>query len=79
MGLGLDHAEARVQLSVETRYIGAAANVVESRVTQVLEDSLAGIEGVATPLGELSINENRDAEHEAVVQVVEGGTFTVLE
>jgi branched-chain amino acid transport system substrate-binding protein len=44
-----------------------------------IKDGLAGIEGVATPLGELSINENRDAEHEAVVQVVEGGTFTVLE
>jgi branched-chain amino acid transport system substrate-binding protein len=44
-----------------------------------IKDGLAGIEGAATPLGELSINENRDAEHEAVVQVVEGGTFTVLE
>lgn len=44
-----------------------------------IKDGLAGLQDVATPLGSLSINENRDAEHEAVVQVVEGGTFTVLE
>ena len=31
-----------------------------------------------TPLGELTINEDRDAEHPPVVQVVEGGKFTVL-
>ena len=30
-------------------------------------------------LGELSINQDRDAEHEAVVQVVQDGKFTVLE
>lgn len=44
-----------------------------------IQEGLAGIQDVATPLGSLSINEDRDAEHEAVVQVVEGGTFTVLE
>src|SRR5918999_858647 len=35
-------------VSVETRYIGAAANVVETRVTQVLEEALAGVEGLQT-------------------------------
>ncbi len=44
-----------------------------------IKDGLAGLQDVPTPLGPLSINENRDAEHEAVVQVVENGTFTVLE
>ena len=33
-------------VSVETFYKGASAEVVESQVTKVLEDSLAGIEGV---------------------------------
>jgi multidrug efflux pump len=33
-------------VSVETRYKGASAEVMESQVTKVLEDSLAGIEGV---------------------------------
>ncbi|MBI3708369.1 MAG: efflux RND transporter permease subunit [Proteobacteria bacterium] len=33
-------------VSVETTYRGASAEVVESRVTQPLEDSLAGIEGI---------------------------------
>ena len=35
-------------VSVETRYIGAAANVVETRITQVLEEQLAGLEGLQT-------------------------------
>jgi len=35
-------------VSVETRYIGASANVVETRVTQVLEEQLAGVEGLQT-------------------------------
>ncbi|MGB5562282.1 MAG: efflux RND transporter permease subunit [Sedimenticolaceae bacterium] len=33
-------------VSVETVYRGAAANVVESRITQVLEDRIAGVEGI---------------------------------
>src|SRR5260221_5636299 len=33
-------------VTVETRYVGASAEVVESQITKVLEDSLAGIEGV---------------------------------
>ncbi|HET9427347.1 MAG TPA: efflux RND transporter permease subunit [Allosphingosinicella sp.] len=35
-------------VSVDTRYIGAAANVIETRVTQVLEAQLAGLEGLQT-------------------------------
>jgi multidrug efflux pump len=33
-------------ISIQTTYTGAAANVVESRVTEVLEEQLAGIEGI---------------------------------
>jgi len=33
-------------VTVETKYRGASAEIVESRVTKVIEDSLAGIEGV---------------------------------
>ena len=33
-------------VSIDTTYTGASAGVVETRVTQVLEDSVAGIEGV---------------------------------
>ncbi len=33
-------------VTVETRYTGASSAVIESQVTKVLEDSLAGIEGV---------------------------------
>ena len=35
-------------VSVEVEYPGASAAVVETRITQVLEDSLSGIEGVET-------------------------------
>ncbi len=33
-------------VSVRTNYTGAAANVVETRITQVIEDSVSGIEGI---------------------------------
>lgn len=35
-------------ISVQTRYTGAAASVIESRITQPLEDTLSGIEGIQT-------------------------------
>lgn len=44
-----------------------------------IKEGLGAIEAVPTVLGELTINDERDAEHEAVVQVVEDGTFAVLE
>lgn len=33
-------------VSIETNYRGAAANVVETRVTQLIEDRISGIEGI---------------------------------
>jgi multidrug efflux pump len=36
------------QVSVSTTYSGASADIIESQVTQVLEGSLAGIEGIDT-------------------------------
>src|SRR3954451_11285877 len=33
-------------VSVSTNYPGASASIIESQVTQVLEDSIAGIEGI---------------------------------
>ncbi|MGZ5034981.1 MAG: efflux RND transporter permease subunit, partial [Usitatibacter sp.] len=33
-------------VTVQTKYTGASAEVVESQITKILEDSLAGIEGV---------------------------------
>lgn len=44
-----------------------------------IKEGLAGISEVDTVLGTLSINAERDAEHEAVVQIVEDGAFAVLE
>jgi len=35
-------------VTVETRYPGASASIIESQVTKPLEDSLAGIEGIDT-------------------------------
>ncbi len=37
-----------VVVSVSTGYLGAGANIVESKITQVIEDRIAGIEGVET-------------------------------
>ena len=36
------------QVSVSTSYSGASAEIIETQVTQVLEGSLAGIEGIDT-------------------------------
>ncbi|MFC3283385.1 efflux RND transporter permease subunit [Litchfieldella rifensis] len=33
-------------VSIDTRYPGASANVVETRITQVIEDRISGIEGI---------------------------------
>jgi multidrug efflux pump len=33
-------------VSVETLYLGAAANVVETRITQLIEDRVSGVEGI---------------------------------
>lgn len=33
-------------VTVDTRYNGASANVVETRITQVIEDRIAGVEGI---------------------------------
>jgi branched-chain amino acid transport system substrate-binding protein len=44
-----------------------------------IKAALGDLDGVPTVLGELSINEDRDAEHPAVVQVVKDGKFQVLE
>jgi branched-chain amino acid transport system substrate-binding protein len=44
-----------------------------------IKKALGDIENIPTVLGEFSIDENRDAVHPAVVQVVQDGKFAVLE
>ena len=73
-------------VSVETRYPGASANVVESKITQLLEDQLAGVEGLRVISSEskeglsqinmeFSLNRNIDAAasdvREAVTRVLD--------
>lgn len=43
-----------------------------------VQKGLSEVKDLATPLGSISINENRDAEHPAVVQIVKDGKFAVL-
>ncbi|WP_114906126.1 ABC transporter substrate-binding protein [Ornithinimicrobium murale] len=45
---------------------------------EAIKAGLGNITDLPTVLGSISINENRDAEHDAVVQVVEDGSFAVL-
>src|SRR5680860_543411 len=33
-------------VSIETRYSGASAEVIETKITQVIEDRIAGLEGI---------------------------------
>jgi branched-chain amino acid transport system substrate-binding protein len=46
---------------------------------EAVKEALGELENIPTVLGEFSIDENRDAVHPAVVQVVQDGTFAVLE
>jgi multidrug efflux pump len=54
-------------VSVETRYIGAAASVIETRVTQPIEDQLAGIEGLQT-----ITSRSQDGESDITLEFVAG-------
>ncbi|SNS18553.1 multidrug efflux pump [Sphingomonas laterariae] len=54
-------------VSVETTYTGAAANVVESRVTQLIEERLAGIEGIQT-----ITSRSRDGQSDISVEFTPG-------
>ncbi|MDB5716872.1 MAG: efflux transporter permease subunit, partial [Sphingomonas bacterium] len=54
-------------VSVETIYTGAAASVVESRVTQVIEERLAGIEGIQT-----ITSRSRDGQSDISVEFAPG-------
>ncbi len=44
-----------------------------------IKEGLGNINELPTVLGTITINEDRDAEHDAVVQVVEDGKFAVLQ
>jgi len=54
-------------VSVETSYTGAAASVVETRVTQVLENALAGIEGIQT-----ITSRSRDGKSDITIEFAPG-------
>lgn len=43
-----------------------------------IKDALGTTKDLATPLGDFSLDENRDAVHDAVVQIVQDGKFAVL-
>jgi multidrug efflux pump len=54
-------------VSVQTVYTGAAASVVESRITQVLEDRLSGVEGLQT-----ITSRSRDGQSDITIEFAPG-------
>src|SRR6185503_10726627 len=54
-------------VSVQTQYVGAAANVVETRITQVLEEQLAGVPGLQT-----ITSRSRDGQSEITIEFTPG-------
>lgn len=44
-----------------------------------IQDAFNNIEGLETVLGSFSFTDNGDADHDAVVQIVEDGRFTILD
>ncbi|WP_460707742.1 ABC transporter substrate-binding protein [Myceligenerans halotolerans] len=59
--------------------IDAAVRAECSGEPEAIKDGLGTIDGLDTVLGALTINDARDAEHEAVVQVVTDGAFVALD
>ncbi|MBE1877746.1 ABC transporter substrate-binding protein [Myceligenerans pegani] len=59
--------------------IDAAVRAECSGEPEAIKDGLGTIDGLDTVLGSLTINDARDAEHEAVVQVVTDGEFVALD
>jgi branched-chain amino acid transport system substrate-binding protein len=64
----------------------AGMNIVDAAVRSAcssdpaaIRDALAQVSGLDTVLGEFSFTEDRNADHEAVVQVIENGEFAILE
>jgi multidrug efflux pump len=50
-------------VSIETRYPGAAANVVDTQITERIEDSIAGIEGI-----EFIESQSRDGQSDITIR-----------
>jgi branched-chain amino acid transport system substrate-binding protein len=61
------------------KLVATAVETACSADRDAIRDALGGISGVETVLGEFSFTDARDADHPAVVQVISGGAFTVLE
>ena len=59
-------------------YAAALKNAGANVDRKGLRDALAGIKGLATPLGSFSFQADRNADHLPVVQVVTNGKFDVL-
>ncbi|RPF20582.1 ABC transporter substrate-binding protein [Myceligenerans xiligouense] len=76
-GKGPDQFAAQAYTGLMT--IDAAVRAECSGEPEAIKDGLGTIDGLDTVLGALTINDARDAEHEAVVQVVTDGEFAALD
>ncbi len=73
-------------VSIETKYQGAAANVVETRITQLLEDRISGLEGIkyiesnsSDGVSKINIEFNLSRDIEAAANDVRDRVSRVLE
>jgi branched-chain amino acid transport system substrate-binding protein len=75
---GSDPDQFAAQAYTGMLLVDEAVRAACSAERDALRDSLGELQDVPTPLGSFSFEE-REPQHPAVVQVVEGGQFTVLE
>jgi multidrug efflux pump len=54
-------------VSVETNYIGASAEIIETQITRLIEDRISGIEGIKT-----ISSESKDGQSDVVIEFVVG-------
>jgi branched-chain amino acid transport system substrate-binding protein len=67
-------AQAFTGARLMAKAVGDACSAEPARI----RDALAALKDVPTPLGSFSFTANRDAQHDPVVQVVQGGSLTIL-
>ncbi|BDZ38983.1 ABC transporter substrate-binding protein [Microbacterium suwonense] len=75
-GSGPDQFAAQAYTGLKVLDYAVRANCSGERTD--IQDGLTQVKDLKTPLGSLTINSDRDAEHNAVVQIVEDGKFAVL-
>jgi branched-chain amino acid transport system substrate-binding protein len=75
---GVDPDQFSAQGYAGVQVVAEAIRRAGSTDHDAVRDALAGIQDFETVLGTFSFDSHRDAQHPAIIQIVQGGEFVVL-